>query len=227
MANTVDPTFVLLLNHSGQYAETLGEALYGSRGHSMYGMVIQGAQDLLIHLGGEELWARVLADAGLGGSVFVATVTYDDSVVYRLVSSAAEVTGLSEKEVLTALGRHWILFTGRSGWGHMFDMAGGDLRSFIQGLDAMHMRLQAAMTEMKAPSFTCEPISDNQVKVIYRSERMGLAPMVTGILEGLAEMFDEQWDISHVEERTATSPDAFLLTERVPATSVSRTGSTP
>jgi len=180
----------------------------------MYGMVIQGAQDLLVSLGGDALWEQVLADAGLEGSVFAATTTYDDAVVYRLVASASTVTGLTQPEVLRALGRHWVLFTGSSGWGHLFDIAGDDLRSFIAGLDALHMRLQTVMTEIRAPSFDVEVIGDHELEVLYRSDREHLAPMVAGLLEGMAELFEESWDIVQIEERSDASTAVFLLTER-------------
>lgn len=179
----------------------------------MYGMVIQGARDLLITQGGDDLWERVLEHAGLSGSTFAATTTYDDAVVYGLVESAAAVTGLEQSEVLRALGRHWVLYTGSNGWDHLFDVVGNDLRSFVASLDAMHLRLETVMPEMRAPSFAVSSIQDGQLEVIYRSEREHLAPMVLGLLEGLAELFGESWNIAQTAGRSDSSAAVFLLTE--------------
>jgi len=48
----------------------------------------------------------------------------------------------------------------------------------------------------------------------YRSEREGLAPMVSGILVGLTEHFEEHWKIEHVDQKSQCGIDRFLLTRR-------------
>ena len=177
----------------------------------MYGMVNRAIKDLVEASSDEATWVRICDRAGLPSTTFSDTTTYDDAVTYRLVAATSEELGLEPGEVLYRFGRHWILFTGREGWGPLFDMAGSDLRSFVEGLDAMHARVQASMPACRMPSFSVEESGNGSLLVEYRSEREGLAPMVLGLLAGLAEHFDEQWEIEHIESSSGASSEHFAL----------------
>ena len=70
----------------------------------------------------------------------------------------------------------------------------------------MHARLQLAFRELRAPQFSCTVLSPTTVRVVYRSQRHGLAPFVIGLFEGLGPVFGvkavvEQTE-SHVSEET-------------------------
>ncbi len=166
----------------------------------MYGMVNRAIMDLVLANWDQATWETICDRAGLTSTKFANTTVYDDAVTYSLVSAASEVLDLDTEAVLENFGRHWILYTGREGWGPLFDMAGDDLRTFVEGLDAMHARVQASMPDCRMPSFSVVADPDGPLEVGYRSEREGLGAMVGGLLAGLAEHFDERWDI----ERTGT-----------------------
>lgn len=182
----------------------------------MYGMVNRAIMDLVVASADQETWERICQRAGLPSTRFSNTTVYDDSVTYDLVTAASEVLDLSPKQVLESFGRHWILFTGQEGWGPLFDMAGNDLRSFVEGLDAMHARVQASMPECRMPSFSVTSVEDGSLEVGYRSDREGLEPMVLGLLAGLAEHFDEKWNISDTGTQDDHGSTIFKLSP-VPA----------
>lgn len=176
----------------------------------MYGMVNRAIRDLVIDEAGAEVWDEIRRAAGLETDEFNDTVIYDDAVTYDLVAAASRTLGLDPASVLHEFGRHWILFTGREGWGPLFDMAGDDLRTFVAGLDALHSRVQASMPGTRMPSFTSIERPDRVLEVEYRSERDGLAPMVEGLFTGLAEHFGEGWVVEHDGRRH--DAEVFLLT---------------
>ncbi len=91
-------------------------------------------------------------------------------------------------------------------------MAGDDLASVVAGLDSLHSRVQASMPDCRMPSFSSINHPDGVLEVHYRSEREGLAPMVVGLLEGLAERFDEQWQIEQTSADSPDGVDTFMLT---------------
>ena len=155
----------------------------------MYGLVNQAVEDLAVRLGGPELWTKIVEQAGLDVPVFVAMSAYDDDITFRLVAAASEVLGLTQAEVLEAFGEHWILYTGSQGYGPMMSAMGTTLPQFLGNLDAMHSRIALSMPELKPPSFACEELGEGRLLVRYWSERAGLAPMVTGLLKGLAGRF--------------------------------------
>lgn len=177
----------------------------------MYGMVNRAIMDLAVSIGGRATWERICGEAGLPPQSFGNTTVYDDAVTYDLVDAAATVLRLSPEAVLEAFGRHWILFTGRQGWGPLFDMAGDNLEEFVEGLDALHARVQASMPECRMPSFAVSSEDDGGLRVEYRSQRSGLAPMVSGLLGGLAEFFDEEWQIEHIGRPARTDAEVFRL----------------
>ena len=178
----------------------------------MYGLVNQGVHDLALQLGGEDLWRKILAAAGVDHATFIGMDTYPDDVTYRLVEGASSVLGLSTDEVLHAFGRHWILYTARRGFGSIFDTMGRSLPGFLANLDAMHARLSLSMPDMKPPSFVCEQRSELQTRLEYWSDRPGLAPMVVGLLDGLGEMFGVPVTVTHTVSRAhGVDHDEFVI----------------
>jgi hypothetical protein len=179
----------------------------------MYGLVNKAVEDLAVQLGGGALWSAIVERAGLETPVFVAMESYDDAVTFRLVEAAGGILGLSQSEVLEAFGAHWILYTGREGYGPMLSAMGTTLPQFLGNLDAMHSRIALSMPALRPPSFACEELDGQRLLVRYWSERPGLAPMVTGLLKGLGARFDLDVTV------TATTPrpdgvdhDTFLVT---------------
>lgn len=178
----------------------------------MYGLVNRGVQDLVVELGGEDAWAAVQEAAGVEVVEFLATQTYDDEVTGRLVSAAAEHFGLTPAEVLRAFGRHWILYTGRQGYGALMDAFGSSMLDFLGHLDGMHEHVTLTMPELRPPRFSHEVLSDGTIMLRYHSDRDGLEEMVVGLLAGLGEKFGSPVEASIVR----TEPDGAVLFHVVP-----------
>ena len=178
----------------------------------MYGLVNKAIQDLAVQLGGERAWAEVKSRAAVDVESLVSMDVYHDDMTYRLVEAASAVFRLPAEEVLRAFGRHWVLYTGREGYGAVFETMGRTLPEFLGNLDAMHARLSLSMPELRPPSFVCEQERDEQVRVHYWSGREGLAPMVIGLLEGLGELFELEVTVVHDVLRTeGQDHDEFVV----------------
>jgi len=181
----------------------------------MYGLVNKAVEDLAVQLGGGVLWSEIVERAGLDRPVFVAMEPYDDDVTFRLVEAASGILGLSQAEVLEAFGAHWILYTGREGYGPMLSAMGATLPQFLGNLDAMHSRVALSMPALRPPSFACEELDGESLLVRYWSERVGLAPMVTGLLRGLGARFHLDVTVTATTPRPAgVDHDTFLVTYR-------------
>lgn len=176
----------------------------------MYGLVNKAIQDLVLSAADEDTWQKIKAKARMDDAEFVDATTYDDDVTYQLVAAASEVLNQPAEKILYDFGRHWILYTGREGWASVFSLGGDNLKSFLLDLDEMHARVQVAMPESRMPQFT---VTENEygLEVVYRSHRDGLAPMVEGLLGGLAEQFNEHWEVSHTGKRDLEGFDTFQL----------------
>lgn len=156
----------------------------------MYGLVNQAVEDLAVELGGQALWQRIKQHAGVTAAAFVAMAPYDDALTYRLVDAASAVLGMPPEAVLTAFGEHWVVYTGRQGYGPLFAVMGSTLPEFLRNLDAMHGRIAVQMPTLQPPSFRCEELDRERLLLHYTSTRSGLVPMVRGLLTGLGTLFD-------------------------------------
>jgi len=176
----------------------------------MYGMVNRAIEDLVVDSAGEEVWQKIKQDAEVEFTEFFDSSQYSDEITYRLVEAASGILKKSTESILHDFGRHWILYTGREGWDSVFALGGDNMIDYIKGLDSMHSRVQSALPEACMPQFGVEERSEH-FRLTYRSSREGLAPMVLGMLDGLAERFDEPWLIQHMKSDSAAGCEFFEL----------------
>lgn len=192
----------------------------------MYGLVNRAIEQLVVSVAGAPAWQRVCGRAGVDPDGFLAMQAYDDALTYRLVGSVSEEIGQPPGDVLRAFGEYWILYTADEGYGDLMAAAGSDLRTFLANLDALHARVEAVFPSMVLPHFSVTPHADGSFDVHYRSQRVGLAAMVQGLLVGLAKRFGSQVDVQHIETREGPGGvDVFRVTEQ-PARAASATGTT-
>lgn len=163
----------------------------------MYGLVNKAVVDLVTTKFGAEAWSQIKQKADVDIDVFVSMDAYDDAITYRLVMAASEVLGLEPAQVLEAFGEWWVLYTAAEGYGSLLDAAGSNLREFVANLDALHARVSLTMPALKPPRFRLAHATDDVMTLEYYSTRQGLAPMVMGLLKGLAIRFKTPVEISH------------------------------
>jgi hypothetical protein len=163
----------------------------------MYGLVNKAVVDLVVTKFGQETWDTIKKKADVDIDVFVSMDGYPDDITYRLVGAASEVLKIPPEAVLEAFGEYWVLYTAKEGYGAMLDASGKSLREFLENLDALHARVALTMPELRPPRFRLVPVDDATMLLEYHSLRQGLAPMVVGLLRGLAIRFNTPIDVSH------------------------------
>jgi predicted hydrocarbon binding protein len=155
----------------------------------MYGLVNAAIQEFVSTHFDVDTWARIRKEAGVETEVFNRMSPYPDSVTFDLVAGASRVLGITPDEVMKAFGEFWVLYTGRVGYGPLFALAGSNLRDFLFNLDNLHTRVGQNFDKLRPPSFRCEDVDAHSLSVHYHSERVGLCPMVVGLLDGLGKHF--------------------------------------
>ena len=178
----------------------------------MYGLVNKAVTDLVVSKFGEEKWDEIVEKAGLEDDTFIGMETYDDEITYKMVAAASEVLGLTAAQVLEAFGEHWMVYTGREGYGDLIEMTGGNALEFLENLNRLHSRVRATFSELQPPKFTVFDQKDNQLTLRYESEREGLAPMVVGICRGLGVLFNEKVEATLITHRADAGYDEFRVT---------------
>lgn len=174
----------------------------------MYGLVNIAIEQIISQRFGWDAWQRIADAAGAPAHGFVSMEAYDDSITYGLVAAASSELDLTQEQILEAFGEYWILYTAAEGYGELLELSGDTFEEFLRGLDTMHTRVALSYPQLQPPSFRCEKCDDGTLELHYTSHRSGLAPMVIGLLRGLAKRFEVQ--IS-VEQRAAGSDDDSTL----------------
>jgi hypothetical protein len=178
----------------------------------MYGMVNKAIQDLIHSQHGEEVWLRIRGMAGVEEEMFISNEPYPDEITYRLVGAAAEVLAVPAAEVLRTFGRWWILHTAKVGYGHLMKASGRTLPEFLINLPNFHTRIVLIYPHLRPPEFECSDVTATSLRLCYRSHRRGLAPFVTGLLEGLGEMFHTPVTVRHEQSLDSGAPhDVFWV----------------
>jgi hypothetical protein len=163
----------------------------------MYGLVNKAVVDLVVSKFGQDTWNAIKKKAEVDNDVFVSMDAYPDDITYRLVGAASEVLKIPPEAVLEAFGEYWVLYTAAEGYGPMLEASGKTLREFLENLDALHARVAVMMPDLRPPRFRLKPVDDTTMTLEYHSTRQGLAPMVVGLLKGLAVRFNTSINISH------------------------------
>lgn len=161
----------------------------------MYGLVNKAIEDLIVSRFGAETWQRVCRRAGVDVSGFISMDPYPDELTYGLVAAAAEELDTPADRLLEAFGDYWTRYTAREGYGELLDLSGGTFEDFLENLDDMHARIALSMPGLRPPSFQVDRDDEGRILLTYISERAGLAPMIRGLLRGLADRFQVDVDI--------------------------------
>lgn len=179
----------------------------------MYGLVNKAIEQMVCAQFGADIWETIKRRAEVDTTAFFAMDHYSDDVTYRLVGAASSVLGLPADEVLRAFGRYWTLYTASEGYGELLRLTGDSLRDFLLNLDNMHARVGLSYPHLRPPSFQCTDVTEHALMLHYFSERDGLAPMVVGLLDGLAARFATPIHVEQIADRAAGAEhDIFLIT---------------
>ena len=182
----------------------------------MNGLVNRAIEQLVVSMKGEAGWRGVCAHAGVAADGFVAVQSYDDDVTYRLVEAVSKRLDLPAEQVLEAFGMYWITYTADEGYGALMSSGGTNLREFLLNLDDLHGRVENLFPALRLPLFRVEDVSPTEYRLFYTSERAGLAPMVLGLVKGLAKRFDQAVEVLHVHAKARVDEDDIFSVRHLP-----------
>ena len=172
-------------------------------------MINKAIRTLVIREAGEEVWEQVLVASGIDEDVFEDLEGYDDGVTFSLVGAVSETLGVPPGDVLEMFGVYWATDVAPKGYGEYFEAFGDDFKSFVAGLDEMHVRITKMLPSLVPPAFDIEELGENHFKVHYVSQRDGLAPLAVGMLKGVALHFGGEADIKQIEYKGTDDHDVF------------------
>lgn len=162
----------------------------------MYGMIHRAARMMSIQAIGEAAFNALAAEAGFDDGDFLSAQVYPDERTLALVSAIAARADLSVEDALAAFGRFWIGYADASPYAPVMRMNGDTLEEFLSNLDRMHVTIHRVMPHTRMPSFDVLHVAPERIDVLYASERSGLEPFVTGLMEGLMARFGHRGSVT-------------------------------
>ena len=178
----------------------------------MYGLVNQAIKDMVIERFGDSKWAEICSIASCPSEDFQLMQSYPDTITYGLVGGASRALQVQPEALLEEFGEYWIRFTADKGYGELLNLFGSDLRACLKNLNHMHARMGAMMPELQPPRFSVEEQSPGTILLRYFSKRAGLAPMVVGLLRGLARRHGNEVSIVHHPRTEGQDHECFSVT---------------
>jgi len=169
----------------------------------MYGIIHNSLKQLVKEKGGESAWLEITRAAKTQEN-FIDDRQYQDSETLGLIEAACKYLEMDLEECLEVFGEHWITRTADEVHGFLMNMTGATFLEFMKNVNGLHDRLSTAYPGYMAPVF--KTLIENQdITVVYKSHRKGLAPLVRGMLKGLAARFGEKIIIKKEEDRSTDS----------------------
>ena len=166
----------------------------------MYGIINTAVEQLIVENYGNDTWLEIKKKAGVAEEQFVNMQPYDDKITYAMVGAAAEVLRLEAAEVLEKFGEYWILHTAKEGYGNLLDMGGNNLPDFLKNLNTLHFKVGSLMPNLVPPSFEVLELTSNSLLLVYTTKRIGLAPMVVGLIKGLGIRFNTPCNVLYLSD---------------------------
>ena len=169
---------------------------------------------MVIEMKGDAVWSQVEQACNIGPVELISVAVYDDALSFSIVGAVATALEMDVTSCMRAFGRYWVRFAERGSYGAIMDFTGQDLRTFISNLDRMHAAVNLAMPEARTPSFKLVSADEQEIRVRYISERVGLEPLVVGLLEGLLLRFGETGVVHQVAGASSGAEFVIALTRQ-------------
>jgi hypothetical protein len=178
----------------------------------MYGLLNQSVQAYVVSRHGDTMWTRLSEEVCPGDPPFLALDLYPDGVTYGLVAALAAATGEPAEAILTDVGAFFTGYFATRGYDDLMRATGGSFAQFVRNIDLLHAQISIMFPRVQVPSFRVTEESGTSLRLHYYSSRDGLAPMVTGMLQGVAERFGQNLHMRHdVSRSSGADHDEFFL----------------
>lgn len=180
----------------------------------MKGMVFTEFLEMVETLYGDAMADHLLDTADLGsGGAYTAVGTYDHQEMVSLVQQLSTAVDLPVDHLLHLYGRH--LFGQFSvNYSNLFRSLDGCFEFLKTINDHIHVEVRKLYPEAELPRISTRSISQDQLVVIYDSERP-FADFAAGLIEGAIEHFGESITVERTSPLEYGPTRAIFLLTRI------------
>lgn len=174
---------------------------------TMYGLLLESIQHYVLELHGEQMWQKVLEEAGLRNTVFSTHRQYPDQFMVRLAEACSATIPdfrASVDRSMHFFGTCFVGFCAHYGYDKILRVSGRHYRDFLHGIDNLHETIRFSYPRMQSPSFMVEAEDAGGCVLVYHSQRRGFAHYVMGQLQQCATtLYRTQVKITVLEQSSS------------------------
>ena len=156
----------------------------------MHGIVLVGMKNFISSTFGDDVWMSMLKDTDIGVKAYMATITYPDEEVRKLVKKASELTGKSEKNILEEFGR-FIASTLIDIYGMLIDPSWRTMDLIEHTGGTIHKTVRLKTPGAAPPEISSKRVSPGEVVVTYGSPRR-MCGFAMGLARGIADHYGDR-----------------------------------
>ncbi|CAE8704647.1 unnamed protein product [Polarella glacialis] len=154
----------------------------------MHGLLHIIFKDFIVKTFGHEPWAEIIHRAGVDNDATILRMEqYDDSLTFALVKIGSEVLQVEIDEVLEPFGEFFVDFAVEAGYYNQLTSLGSNLFDLMTNLNLFHHNLERDFRSSVFPVFVVEGKTESVFQLRYSSSRIGLEPLLRGVLIKIAK----------------------------------------
>ena len=177
----------LSCGHGRQGAE-LGEHAPDGGALPLKGIIFNLLEQVVVEDFGDDVWDRMLDDAGLDGA-YTAVGTYDHDELYKLVGAASAILSKPSDDIVRWFGVKAMPLLAKR-YKEFFAPHDSALSFVLTLNDVIHPEVRKLFPGAYAPDFEFERIDDDTIAIGYTSVR-DLCMFAEGLVEGAAEYYGQ------------------------------------
>ncbi len=179
----------------------------------MKGIVFTELLEMVEQEFGDEVVDHIITKSNLpNGGAYTAVGTYDHKEMVQLVSALAQKIGEEENALYEAFGQH-LFQTFLKNYPQFFG-ASQTAFEFLSSIENhIHVEVKKLYPEAELPRFDIQKLNDNQLIMVYRSERK-MACLALGLIEACLTHYKEDGKVSMHEMSKDGSAVEFTITKQ-------------
>ncbi len=153
----------------------------------MYGLVHRALQCFAQDIYGDDLWDKVVAEAGLQFREYEAMLVYPDHHLDDVLSALSGQLERTPAQVSEDVGAYLVTHERMETVRRLLRFGGTTYEEFVLSLDDLHDRVKLALPDLELPRLEVEVHSQTSFSVSLEFARHGFGAVLLGILRAMAD----------------------------------------
>uniref|UniRef100_A0AC34Q941 Guanylate cyclase n=1 Tax=Panagrolaimus sp. JU765 TaxID=591449 RepID=A0AC34Q941_9BILA len=137
-----------------------------------------------------DVWLQILEQANLQEKrEKILNHYYHDNITYDIVNIISNLTKIPKDQVWESFGTFFVGYVMEVGWDELLRSFSPTLRGFLENLNSMHYFIDHFVykADLRGPTFRCEKGDNDSIILHYFTYRLGIYPIVKGIIKEIAK----------------------------------------